>query len=348
MLSKHSKPVPILPDRNGLTMLPLPLILIHARSQLLQRKGIASHQNKVLPNQNNRKERQNTSCNLLIRVYTIFIIVCTNSVRIYEQKGLSVEADPHRTTSRILDILETVSLHQEGISLSEIAKTLGIPKSSIHPILATLADRNYLKANKREQRYTLGENLFVLGNTYVNESNILDKIKEVLLHVAEKTSETLYFGVLSNLDVLYLIKADQFSNFRVVSNPGNTLPAYSTGYGKALLSQFSPNQICSLYPSGTLQQITANTLSTVAALNDQLEEIRKTGFSYEKGESTTGIQCVAVPIRSDNKVLAGVSIAVPVFRYDSVREKEFKAYLLDAKQEIEQIITDNRSQWNFS
>lgn len=255
---------------------------------------------------------------------------------------------PHRTTSRILDILETVSLHPEGISLSEIAKILEVPKSSIHPVLATLAERNYLKANKKEQRFFLGENLFILGNKFINDTGILDKIKEVLLSVAEKTSETLYFGVLSNLDVLYLIKADQFSNFCVVSNPGNKLPAYSTGYGKALLSQFSAEQICSFYPSGKLRQINCNTLGSVEALNDQLEDIRKTGFSYEKGESTTGIQCVAVPITNDGKVLAGVSIAVPVFRYDAGREKEFKAYLIDAKQEIEQIIADNSSQWNYS
>jgi len=254
----------------------------------------------------------------------------------------------HRTTSRILDILETVSLHPEGISLSEIAKALEVPKSSIHPVLATLADRNYLKVNKKEQRFFLGENLFVLGNKFVNDAGILDKIKEVLLSVAEKTSETLYFGVLSNLDVLYLIKADQYSNFRVVSNPGNKLPAYSTGYGKALLSQFTPEQIRSFYPSGKLRQINDNTLASVEALNEQLEKIRRTGFSYEKGESTTGIQCVAVPIASGGKVLAGVSIAVPVFRYDAEREKEFRAYLLDAKQEIERIITDNRSQWNYS
>ena len=254
----------------------------------------------------------------------------------------------HRTTSRILDILETVSLHPEGISLSGIAQSLEVPKSSIHPLLATLADRNYLKANKKEQRFFLGENLFVLGNKFVNEADILEKIKDVLLSVSKKTSETLYFGVLSKLDVLYLVKADQFSKFRVVSNPGNKLPAYSTGYGKALLSQFSPEHICSLYPSGKLKKITANTLDTVDALNEQLEDIRSTGFSYEREESTTGIQCLAVPIYVNNTLLAGMSIAAPVFRYNTMRENDFKRYILEAKQQIEQIISTNRSQWHYS
>lgn len=255
---------------------------------------------------------------------------------------------PHRTTSRILDILETVALHPEGISLSELSQQLSVPKSSIHPLLATLAERNYLKANKKEQCFLLGENLFVLGNKFIDDATILDRIRAVLLNVAEKTSETLYFGVLSNLDVLYLIKADQYSKFRVVSNPGNKLPAYSTGYGKALLSQFSPEYIQSAYPSGKLKQITPSTLSTVDELNEQLEQIRLTGFSYEKGESTTGIQCVAIPVCHAGKILAGISIAVPVFRYDTVREEEFKAYLLAAKQEIEQIIADNYGQWIYS
>jgi len=254
----------------------------------------------------------------------------------------------HRTTSRILDILETVATHSEGISLSELSRELSMPKSSIHPLLATLSERKYLNYNKRELRYFIGENLFVLGNKYVNDTDLLEKIKNVLLSVAAKTSETLYFGVLSKLDVLYLVKADQYSKFRVVSNPGNKLPAYSTGYGKALLSQFSPEQIREFYPEGTLKPITANTIADVETLNKQLEDIRKTGFSYERGESTTGIQCVAVTICHEHAILAGMSIAVPEFHYDAVRENQFKEYLIAAKQEIEKIIADNRSQWNYS
>lgn len=294
------------------------------------------------------KQSDNFPCISRYSIYTISRNAFTNNVRIYEQRGSPVSPLPHRTTSRILDILETVATHPEGISLSEIAQQLELPKSSIHPLLATLSDRNYLTANKKEQRFFLGESLFVLGNKFVTDADILEKITEVLLCISEKTAETLYFGVLSKLDVLYLVKADKFSKFRVVSNPGNKLPAYSTGYGKALLSQFSSEQIRSMYPNGKLQQITANTLCSVDALIEQLEEIKKTGFSYEKGESTTGIQCVAVPIYLDTKMIAGLSLAVPEFHYNSVREQEFKAYLLEAKQEIEQIISNNRNQWNYS
>ena len=254
----------------------------------------------------------------------------------------------HRTTSRILDILEIVSKYPKGLALSEIARLLEAPKSSIFPLVNTLSDRKYLIYNKREQRFSLGESLFIMGNRFVNESDILENIRTVLLSISEQTEETLYFGILSKLDVLYLIKADQYSKFRVMSNPGNKLPAYSTGYGKALLSQFSEEEIQSFYPEGILAPITENTIKTVAELNQQLVNIRKTGFSYEKGESNIGIKCIAVPICIAGKTIAGLSFAVPEFRYDSEKEKLFKELLLQVKRKIETIIATDYSQWTYN
>jgi DNA-binding IclR family transcriptional regulator len=259
-----------------------------------------------------------------------------------------MEASEHRTTGRIIDILDKVSEAPKGLSLSEIGRLVNAPKSSIFPLLATLTERKYLTYNERELRYFLGENLFVLGNRFVQKTDVIDQIRAVLLSISEKTSETLYFGILSGLDVLYLIRADLYSKFRVMCNPGNKLPAYATGYGKALLSQFSPEEIHSFYPEEKLQPVTENTVKTVDELNAQLEIIRKTGFSFEKGESTFGIQCVAIPITLDDKIIAGVSIAVPEFRYDDKREILFKSLLLGAKKEIEKIISANKNQWNYS
>jgi DNA-binding IclR family transcriptional regulator len=254
----------------------------------------------------------------------------------------------HRTTGRILDIMEQVGKAPHGLSLSEIGRLVTAPKSSIFPLLATLTDRKYLMYKSREQRYFLGENLFILGNCFVQKTDLIDQIRTLLLGASEKTNETLYFGVLSGVDVLYLIKADLYSKFRVMCNPGNKLPAYSTGYGKALLSQFSPQQIQALYPQKDLPPVTENTVKTVDELNIQLESIRETGFSFEKGESNIGIQCIAVPILSEGRIVAGLSFAVPEFRYIETRELQFKELLLQLKQEIETILGKNEGQWNYS
>jgi DNA-binding IclR family transcriptional regulator len=254
----------------------------------------------------------------------------------------------HRTTGRILDIMEQVGNAPQGLSLSEIGRLVTAPKSSIFPLLATLTERKYLMYKSREQRYFLGENLFILGNYFVQKTDLIDQIRTLLLSASEKTNETLYFGVLSGLEVLYLIKADLYSKFRVMCNPGNKLPAYSTGYGKALLSQFSPQQIQGFYPQKDLVPVTENTVKTVDELNIQLENVRETGFSFEKDESNIGIQCIAVPILSEGRIVAGLSFAVPEFRYNKTRELQFKELLLQLKQEIEAILWKNEGQWNYS
>lgn len=260
-----------------------------------------------------------------------------------------VEKTPptHRTTSRILDIIEYVSQHPGGSSLAQISRDLCIPKGSLHPLTCTLTERKYLYYKTSEERFYPGESLFIYGNKHINDSDLLDRIRAVLLRVNEVTQETLYFGVLSGLDVLYLIKTDTHSHFRVISNPGNKLPAYSTGYGKALLSQYTRQEIEEFYPAASLKPVTKHTLGTVEQLNDQLDLIRKTGFAYEKEESTLGIRCVGVSIEVEGQVLAGISLAVPLFRYTQEREQEFKNLITETKHEIEEIIGSQRAAWIY-
>ena len=68
---------------------------------------------------------------------------------------------PHRSTSRVLDIFDLLSTTMEGFTLTEIAQALQSPKSSILPILQTMASRNYIDLDYRTNRYTIGINLFV-------------------------------------------------------------------------------------------------------------------------------------------------------------------------------------------
>ena len=79
---------------------------------------------------------------------------------------------PHRSTSRVLDIFDLLSTTMEGFTLTEIAQALQSPKSSILPILQTMASRNYIDLDYRTNRYTIGINLFCAGSIYHNKISI--------------------------------------------------------------------------------------------------------------------------------------------------------------------------------
>lgn len=242
----------------------------------------------------------------------------------------------HRTTSRVLDILELIAANPGIYTLTGISEKLSAPKSSISPILQELVSRNYLTLSA-SQKYMIGFGLYNIGSGFLRQFNFLDEVEKYLQNMTNICNEASHFSVLSGGDVLYLKKANSPEPIRMVSFIGNKIPAYSTALGKALLLDYSPAQIRSLYPSG-LQKVTDSTITDFDILNQQLEEGRKNGFTYEIEESNQYIRCIAVPVRKQGKVVAAVSIATPVFRYDEEKEQLIKLLLFDAQKKIETLI----------
>lgn len=252
----------------------------------------------------------------------------------------------HRTTARVLDIIELVSQHKEGLSFSSIAKEIGMPKSSLHPLLHTLSDRNYLFYDSALQRYYLGEMCFRLGSMFMNSVDILKAIQREIEILAHETSEIVYMGVRHGSEVLYLAKAEADIAIRIVTaGVGHQLPAYCTGLGKALLLDLSLEELKALYPNG-MAALTQNTITSVGALHEQLVRMKQQGYSEEKEESTIGIQCIGVPVRVDGKIIAALSSSVPIFRFNKELETQLRSKLPEVALKIAAHITANKDAWN--
>lgn len=243
----------------------------------------------------------------------------------------------HRSTLRVIEIFECVSLNRNGITLTEIASSLCAPKSSIFPIVKTLAENRYLYLNRDNNRYTLGFKALEIGYAYIQNNDILDDIRAEMEYIVEMSGETCYFGQLDGKYVFYLLKVDSPASIRMVAAAGRRLPAYSTAIGKALLSSMSKDQLLNLY-TNNLVPVTQNTLQSTDELFQQIRNIRKTGFSWEIEESEPLIRCIAVPIMGKDGVIAAMSVAFPVFRFSDAKQILAGKLLLNAKKRIEKLI----------
>lgn len=105
---------------------------------------------------------------------------------------------------------------------------------------------------------------------------------------------------------------------------------------KALLSGKTEKDIKTLYPEG-LYKLTEHTIDDFDTLFSQMEETQKSGYSFEKEESNKDVQCIAVPVKYKENVIAGMSVAVPVFYYSEEFEKKAMEELKKAKQHIEKL-----------
>lgn len=242
----------------------------------------------------------------------------------------------HRTTGRILDILELIASTPNTHTLSAISQILNVPKSSISPILQELVSRGYLCLSM-EQKYSIGLSLYDIGSGFLKQFNFLEEVEKYLINMTNVCNEASHFSVLSGGDVLYLKKVNSPEPIRMVSFIGNKLPAYSTALGKSLLLDYSLEQLHQLYPDG-LTKITPNTITDFNILSRQLNEGREKGYTYEIEESNQYIRCIAVPIRKENHVVAAISIATPIFRYTNETAQLSKKLLFDAKKKIEYLI----------
>lgn len=248
--------------------------------------------------------------------------------------------DEHRSTARVLSILTALASQQEGLTLAELSQRLHAPKSSLFPIVHTMADQNFIFYNEGAQKYTIGLNAYLVGISYMNRHNVFERIRDEMKRIVEQCSETCQFGILEHNLVLYLAKVDSPEPVRLSSDIGKRLPAYCTSLGKALLSRCTSEELRLLYPE-PLAPFTSNTVKTLKELEAQLLKVRETSIAVEQGETHPDISCMAVPLNRNHKVAASVSVSVPTFRFTPEKQKQIETLLLTAKPKLEKLLEQN-------
>lgn len=243
----------------------------------------------------------------------------------------------HQPTVRVLEIIKYVSKVKNGARLADLSRELNIPKSTILPILQTLCEQRYLHNDNGV--YGVGTTLFSLGADFAGRFPTLKLVREQLNELVRIFGETCFFGVLEDGNVLYVDKVDSPNPLRMLISTGKKLPAYATGIGKALLMDKSEQELRELYPDG-LTALTENTITDLDKLIKELSKAQKEGYAVEVEESAEHIRCFAVPIKKNNKTVAAISVAIPVFRFVNGNEKTHAETLKTAAENISRIIEE--------
>lgn len=243
----------------------------------------------------------------------------------------------HNPTLRVINILEALMQDSDGLTLTEIARKCKMPKGSVSPIIHTLANNKLLKHDSLTRKYSIGIRCYEIGSQYLLQINVLEEIREITKQVVNKCKETCHFAVLDKAHIVYLIKQDSLETIRMVSSIGKRIPAYSTAIGKALLSGLTDKEVGELYPEG-LKEIMPKTIVDINVLYEQLAQVRINKIAFETEESSKNVTCIAVTIEKEGRVVAALSVSIPVFRATVDNKKQIKEVLFDAKDKIDKLI----------
>ncbi|MET9437336.1 IclR family transcriptional regulator [Streptomyces sp. NPDC006551] len=226
--------------------------------------------------------------------------------------------------TRAFDILE-LFLHGDGtLSAPEITRKLRLPRTTTHELLTTLTARAYLATVPDQPgRYRLGVRTYQLGSRYAEQLDLAAEGQAVAREVAETCDETVHVAILEDTDVIYIAKVDSTHAVRMVSAAGRRLPAHCTSVGKMLLAALPEAELDARLADRELVSMTPNSITDPEALRTALAEIRTRGTATEHRESNPDVSCVAAPVRdTSGRVVAALSISVPVIRWSEEREAE--------------------------
>jgi DNA-binding IclR family transcriptional regulator len=180
---------------------------------------------------------------------------------------------------------------------TELARRLGIPKSSVANICAALADAGFVR--RIGTGFALGRRLAELGGAYLTTVDQVQEFYEASRQLPNGTDETVQFAVLDGLDVTYLARNDGRQQIRLTSGIGRRLPAISTATGKAALASLDDRELDRRL--GTLTQLpktTPNSHETVDELRTDLDQVRRRGYAIYDEENVEGVVCYGVVIPS--------------------------------------------------
>ncbi|WP_306320755.1 MULTISPECIES: IclR family transcriptional regulator [unclassified Streptomyces] len=227
--------------------------------------------------------------------------------------------------TRALDILELFLDGDGTLSAPDIVRKLQLPRTTVHELVTTLAARQYIvQVPGQPGRYRLGVRPYQLGSRYAEQLDLAAEGQHVARDVAETCDETVHVAILEGTDVIYIAKVDSTHAVRMVSAAGRRLPAHCTSVGKMLLASLPETELTARIPDNAdLVAMTENSITEPAALRAHLDAVRERGIAVESRESNTDVSCVAAPVRDrTNRVVAALSISVPMIRWSDAREEE--------------------------
>lgn len=220
------------------------------------------------------------------------------------------------SVAKVFRILETVVAHQaRGLAYSEVVARTELPKASAHRLLKSLVQAGYLRFDTQAGRYYGDLKLSSLGSAVTSHFDLKEYVRPHLLRLQAETKHTCNLGVLSGDAGVYLDKLESSEAYgiKLYSSIGKRFPLHCTGMGKVLLAGMPPAARRKIL-ARKLETFTPSTITDPAALEKELNTVRRCGYSLDREEITRGIVCVAAPIRDgEGDTVAAISVAFPEY-----------------------------------
>ncbi|WP_308126028.1 IclR family transcriptional regulator [Nonomuraea ceibae] len=251
------------------------------------------------------------------------------------------ERNQSASLRRALVVLEHVRDHS-GLTLTQLAEAVGLPKSTVLRLAAPLVDARLLERDRKTGAYRLGHGSLRLGQSYLSSLDLRAVAAEESHRLMSEVRETVHLVVYDPPHVVYIDKVENQANVRMASRIGSRGPLHSTAVGKAILA-WQPEETVEEVVAAGLPEATPHTITDPARLRAELANVRRRGYSVDDRENEPEVRCVGAPIfNHHDAVTAAISVSGLTSRITAARVRELGPLVAGAAARISRKLGSTR------
>jgi DNA-binding IclR family transcriptional regulator len=220
-----------------------------------------------------------------------------------------------QAVERAIAILELFDEHRTVLAIGDVARALGVHRSTASRLMATLERRGLLEQAEGAAGYRLGLGLVPLAGYVLNRFPVRARAGQVLRELRDATGETAWLGVLDGHRITYLDQA---------SSPYVTVNVDWVGVRQTLTEGVTGRLLLAYQQPAVIERLVAEAQPGAIGLSEtELAAVRRLGYAVRMGDGEDGYMGVAVPIRDGmGTVVAAISLGGPRFRVSEERLRE--------------------------
>jgi IclR family transcriptional regulator, acetate operon repressor len=238
-----------------------------------------------------------------------------------------------QSVDRAISVLELLAEHGRA-SITEIAGELGVHKSTASRLVSVLENRGLVEQLGGRGKYALGFGIARLAAAGTRRLDLTTLSQPICEELAGQLGETVNVAVLHDRAAVTISQGFGPSAIAVQNGIGQRAPLHATSSGRVLLAHV-PEAGRDALLDKPLRRFTPYTVTSLAALADELDRVRRDGYATSFEQLELGLHAVAVPVfDARGEVVAAVSASGPAFRLTRRRAEEIVPDLAGAAAEL--------------
>jgi DNA-binding IclR family transcriptional regulator len=237
-----------------------------------------------------------------------------------------------------LKVLQHIIDAGTPITSKELCQKTNIPKPTMHRILRSLEQENYITNHLNKKYYTISQAALDLSFTNFSNRQIQNARSEILSSLSKKVKETCNLSVLVGNEIVYIDRIEANWRIKVRLQIGSRLPLHSTASGKVFLAYMNKGKRLKAIQNLSLKKQSINTITTAEELIAHCQKVKKQKFAIADEEFSMGSVAISVPVRlPSQKVNLAVAIQAPKVRKSPKNLIDFLPHLKDTANDLQEL-----------